>query len=179
MRYARACSSCGFFYSEDDTPSKYAFRTGIRQRKLEIVIEEVLWSIRGSYQTIWSSALSNVKWHSVASPDTMTTLHRLDYILIRDLVTELDLSPNYKRFPYLQTFTTGITDACSSGHLVQYHLALAYDLLVETNPLSELVIFPDYSLRTAIGTLSILLLNYMRKRLDIWNTFSTNELKLH
>ena len=32
---------------------RYAtFRTGIRQGTLEIVIEKVLWSIRGSYQTI-------------------------------------------------------------------------------------------------------------------------------
>ena len=40
---------------------------------LDIVIEEVLWSIRGSYQTIWSFPLTNVKWHSVTWPYTMTT----------------------------------------------------------------------------------------------------------
>ena len=33
------------------TTFKLAFRTGIRQGTLEIVIEEVLWSIRESYQT--------------------------------------------------------------------------------------------------------------------------------
>ena len=37
-----------------------ASRTGIRQGTLEIV----LWSLR-SYQTIWSSPLTNVKWHFV------------------------------------------------------------------------------------------------------------------
>ena len=33
--------------------------------------------------------LTNVKWHSVAWPYTMTTLHRSDLIPIRDLITEL------------------------------------------------------------------------------------------
>ena len=45
---------------------------GIRHETLEIVIEEVLWSIRGFYQTIWSFPLTNVKWHSVNWPYTMT-----------------------------------------------------------------------------------------------------------
>ena len=37
-------------------------------------------------------------------------------------------------------------------------LGLAYVLLVETNPFSELVvIFPDYALRISLGTFSILL----------------------
>ena len=31
---------------------------------LGIVIQEVLWSIRGSYSAIWSLPLTNVKWHS-------------------------------------------------------------------------------------------------------------------
>ena len=39
-------------YPEGDATFKSASRTGIRQGMLEIVIEEVLWSIRGSYQTI-------------------------------------------------------------------------------------------------------------------------------
>ena len=47
---------------------------------LEIVIEEVLWSIRGSYQTIWSSPLTNVKWHSVTWPHTMTTPYWSDFV---------------------------------------------------------------------------------------------------
>ena len=37
------------------------------------------------------------------------------------------------------------------------HFGLAYILLVETNPFPEFVIFPDYSLRTSLGTFSILL----------------------
>ena len=49
-------------------------------------------------------------------------------------------------------------DAFYSGHLVPSHLGLAYVLIVETNPFPELVvIFPDYALRTSLGTFSILL----------------------
>ena len=40
----------------------------------------------------------------------------------------------------------------------QVPLGLAYVLLVETNPFSELVIFPDYALRISLGTFWILLL---------------------
>ena len=46
-------------------------------------------------------------------------------------------------------------DAYSSGHLV--NLGLAYVLLVEINPFSELVFFPDYSLRTSLCTFLTLL----------------------
>ena len=60
------------FLSKGNATFKLASRTGIRQGTLEIVIEEVLWSIRGSYQTIWSFPLTNVKWHSVTWPYTMT-----------------------------------------------------------------------------------------------------------
>ena len=76
-----------------------ASRTGIRQGTIEIVIEKVLWSIRGSYQTIWSSPLINVKWHSVTRPYTMTTHYWSDFIPSCDLITELDLLPNFERFP--------------------------------------------------------------------------------
>ena len=50
IRYARTCSSYACFIVR--ATFKGASRTMIRQGKLEIVIEEVLWSIRGSYQTI-------------------------------------------------------------------------------------------------------------------------------
>ena len=56
-------------------------------------------SIWGSYQTIRSSSLTNAQWHSVSWPNAMTTIHRPDFIPIRDLFTELDLLPTYKRFP--------------------------------------------------------------------------------
>ena len=121
---------------------KYASRTGIRQGMLEIVIEEVSWSIRESYQTIRSSTLTDAKWHSVACPNTMTTLHRSDFIPIREPFTEVDLLPTYKSFPLNICdgcrILTG--DAYSSGHLVPSNSGLAYVILVETNPFRELVV---------------------------------------
>ena len=84
----------------------------------------------------------------------MTTLHRSDFISIRDLLMA------YERFP--ESICDGCMmltgDAYFSGHLVPYYLGLAYVLLVETNPFLELVvIFPDYALRISLGTLSVLL----------------------
>ena len=74
IRYARACSSCGcFILRATRLSNKLTSNKTIRQGTLEIVIKEVLWSIRGSYQTIWSFPLTNVKWHSVTWPYIMTT----------------------------------------------------------------------------------------------------------
>ena len=44
---------------------------------LEFVIQEVLWSIRGSYSAIWSFPLTNVKWHSDPWPTVTTQPIRL------------------------------------------------------------------------------------------------------
>ena len=140
------------FYPEGDTTFKKASRTGIRQGTLEIVIEEVLWSILGSYQTIWSFPLTNVKWHSVTWLYTMTT-------------------PNdnlYRTRPFTEFWVVSIEHLrwvwhADRGRLLlrapgPVPLGLAYVLLVETNPFSELVvIFPDYVLRISLGTFSILL----------------------
>ena len=74
---------------------------------LEIVIEEVLWSIRGSYQTVWSFPLTNVKWHSVTWPYTMTIPYWSDFV------------PNSTFYRILsgfhRTFATGV--ACRQGML--------------------------------------------------------------
>ena len=52
-------------------------------------------------------------------------------------------------------------DAYSSGDLAPFHLGLACVLLCETNRFPELVvIFTDYTLRTFLGTNSILLVLY-------------------
>ena len=72
-----------------------------------ILIEEVLWSIRGSYQTIWSFPLTNVKWHSVTWPYTMTTPYWSDFV------------PNSTFYRILRgfhrTFPNGV--ACRQGTL--------------------------------------------------------------
>ena len=72
----------------------------------EIVIEEFLWSIRGSYQTIWSSPLTNVKWHSVIWPHIMTALQRSDFIAISDLLPNSIFYRIMRGFH--RTFATGV-----------------------------------------------------------------------
>ena len=103
---------------------------------LEIVIEEVLWSIRGSYQTIWSFPLTNVKWHSVTWPNTMTT------------PTDQTL---YRTRPFTEFWVVSIEHLrrvwhADRGRLLlrtpgPVPLGLAYVLLVETNPFPNLSLF--------------------------------------
>ena len=52
------------FYSEGQVTFHSATQTGISCGTLEIIFQEVLWSIRGSNLAIWSIPLTNVKWHS-------------------------------------------------------------------------------------------------------------------
>ena len=79
IRYARASSSYECF-NLNGTFQLLSSLTGIRQGTIEIVMEEVLSSIRGS------SPLTNVIWHSVAWPYTMTTLHRSEFMPIHNLL---------------------------------------------------------------------------------------------
>ena len=81
-------------------------------------------------------------------------------LLIR-LCTELDLLPNFERFPENICDGCGMPtgDAYSSGHLVRSLWDLHMFLIVETNSFSELVIFPGYALSISLGTFSILLMN--------------------
>ena len=106
------------FYSEGDTTLIEASRTAIRQGTLKIVNEEVLWSIRWSYQTIRSSSLTNAKWQSVAWPSTITTLYWSDFIPIRALFTELDLYRLMGGFH--RTFVTGVTCWQGTSGLVPF-----------------------------------------------------------
>ena len=50
---------------------------GIPRRTLEIVIQEVLWSTRGSYSAIWNLPLANVEWHSDPWPTVTSQPIRL------------------------------------------------------------------------------------------------------
>ena len=98
------------------------WRIGIRQG-----IEEVLRLIWGSYEIIWSFPLTNVKWHSVTWPYTMTTPYWSDFVLNSTFYRIL--------IAFNRTFATFRTplgtslllatgagmptgDAYSSGHLV-------------------------------------------------------------
>ena len=70
----------------------------------EIVPQEVLWSILGSHQTLWSLPLPNVTWHSRTWPYTKTpsidqTLHLFANLLPNwTLIPILTLLPNFGDF---------------------------------------------------------------------------------
>ena len=81
------CSVSSFYYSF----SLLSSQTGIPCGTLEIVIQEVLWSIRGSCWAIWSNPLTNFKWHS----DPWTTVTSLP----------IRLSTNFMTFIPSLTFT--------------------------------------------------------------------------
>ena len=101
--------------------------------------KEVLWSVRGSYQTIWGPPLPNVTRHSGWWPHTVTpsidkTLHQFLTITDLDLITEFDLLPNWTRFPKNICNGCGMPteDAYSSGHLVLSHFGTCMCSNVET-----------------------------------------------
>ena len=60
IRYARACSSYECIILRARRLSSKLLKHGFHGI-LEIVIQEVLWSIRGSYSAIWSPNLTNVR----------------------------------------------------------------------------------------------------------------------
>ena len=90
IRYARACSSYECFILRARRLSSKLLKQGYLVERLEIVIQEVLWSIRGSYWAIWSNPLTNVKWHSDPWPTVTSLPIRLSTNLMT-LYTELDL----------------------------------------------------------------------------------------
>ena len=77
---------------------------------LEIVIHEVLWSIRLPYSAIWSLPLTNVKWHS--DPWTTVTSQPIR-LSTKHLYTELDLHRIMSGFH--GAFAAGV--ACQQGTL--------------------------------------------------------------
>ena len=155
IRYTRACSSYGCFILRATRLSNKPLEQGYVKERLKSSLKKFYGrygDLVKQYEVLLSS-LTNAKWHSVAWPITLTTIHRSDFIPIRDLFTELDLLPAYERYPLNIcdgcSILTG--DAYSSGHLGSSHLVLAYVLLVETNPFLDLVvILPDYALRMCL-----------------------------
>ena len=117
----------------------------------EIVSKEVLWSVPGSYQTIWGPPLPNVTLHSGWWPYTVTpsiyqALHQfLTLLLIWTLLPSLTFYLIARGFHI--TFATGAAcqqrtlttpDTCSCPTL-----GLASVLMLR--PISlELVLFPDF-----------------------------------
>ena len=59
---------------------------------LGIVLQEVLWSIRGSYSTIRSLPLTNVNWHSDPWPATVTAMPVRPFTNSMTLIPSLTLT---------------------------------------------------------------------------------------
>ena len=98
IRYARAWSSYECFILRALRLSNKLSWAGICQGTFEIVSKEVLWSARGSYQTLWGPPLPNVIRHSGWWPHTMKpsidrTLHQFLTVTDLDLITEFEFLP--------------------------------------------------------------------------------------
>ena len=90
------------FWGRCDFPISFSGRDC--QGTFEIVSKEVLWSVRGFYQTIWGPPLPNIKRHSGWWPYTVTpsidkTLHQFFTVADLDLITKFDFLTNCARFP--------------------------------------------------------------------------------
>ena len=94
------------FYSEGQATFQLATKAGIPCGTLEIVIQEVLWSIWGSYSAIWSIPLTNVKWHSDPWP-TVTSQP------IRHSTNSMTLIPSLTSTDY-KWFSWSICNGCAS-----------------------------------------------------------------
>ena len=114
-----------------------SFSGRVMSRNFEIVSKEVLWSVWGSYQTIWGSPLSNVKRHSGGWPFTVTpsideTLHQ--FLTLYWSGPYYRLLSNCVRFP--QNICNGCgmpTEDAYSWHLVLSHFGTCMCSNVETN----------------------------------------------
>ena len=152
------------FYSEGDTTFKKASRTGLRQGMLGIVIEEILWPIRWSYQTIWSSSLTNVKWCSLTKYNENPPPIRL----------YANLWPFYQTRPVTKLWEVFIEDLQWVWHAHRGRLLLrpAVPVTFGTCICSTFwdqfysrtccCFLPDFAFRTSLLTFPILPLNYKR-----------------
>ena len=106
IRYARACSSYECFILRAVRLSNKLLGQGYAKERLKSPLRKfyVLWSLRGSYQTIWGPPLQNVTRHSGWWPYTVTPsidriLHQFLIVTDLDLITEFGFLPNYARCP--------------------------------------------------------------------------------
>ena len=104
---------------------------------------------------MWSFPLTNVTWHSVNWPYTMTTPYWSD-------CTKLDLLPNFEWFPLNICDGYGMPtgDAYSKDTWSRPFGTRICSTCWDQSFSEIVVIFPDYALRISLGTFSILLLYY-------------------
>ena len=136
---------------------------GIFHGRFQIVSKEVLWSVRGSYQTIWDPPLPNVTRHSRWWPHTVTPSFEKNITPIFDRhwsepITKFDFYLIVQGFH--RTYATGA--ACQQRTLTPPDTwscpTLEFACVLMSRPISpELVLSPDFWIRTPLGT-SLLLL---------------------
>ena len=106
IRYARACSSYGCFILRATRLSNKLLEQGYVKERLKSSFRK-FYDRYGDLQTIWSFPLTNVKWHSVTWPYTMTSPYWSHFV------------PNSTFYRILsgfhRTFATGVT--CRQGTL--------------------------------------------------------------
>ena len=144
------------YWRPGDFPVSYSNRD--TSRNAWIVIQEVLWSIWGSYLAIWSIPLTNVKWHSDPWQTVTSQPIRLsaNFMTLTPSLTFTD----YEWFPWSICNGCGMPtgNAYPSGHLVPSPiLGLANAPIVETKFLELAMSLLDFSPRIPLGTFSILL----------------------
>ena len=143
------------YWGPGDFPVSYS--KGIPRGTLEIVIQEVLWSIWGSYSAMWSIPFTNVKWHSDPWPTVTSHPIRLSTNFMT-LIPSLNFT-DYEWFPWSICNGCGMPagNAYPSGHLVPSPiLGLADAPIVETKFLELAMSLLDFSPRIPLGTFSIL-----------------------
>ena len=121
-------------------------QTGICQGTFEIVTKEVIWSVRGYYQTIWGPLSRHSGWwpHTV-TPSIDKTLHLFWTVPDLDLITGFDFHLIVEGFH--RTYATGA--ACQQRTLTPPDtwscptLGLAC-VLLSRHISPELVLFPDF-----------------------------------
>ena len=152
IRYVRACSSYGCFILRATRLSNKLLEQGYVKERLKSSLRKCYCRYGDfikQYEVSLSQMLNDILWpdHIQWQPPTDQTSYQTR--------TSTEFWEVF--IEYLRRCGMPTGDAYSSGP-GPVPSGLAYVLLVETNPFSELVvIFPDYALRISLGTFSILL----------------------
>ena len=145
------------FNSEGQATFQWATQTGIHLGTLEIVLQEVLWSIRDLIRQYEASLLRML--NDILILDQLQRHpHQSDFPPISWPWYQTWPSPNYEWLPWSVCNGGGMPagHAYPSGHLVPSHiLGLVYDPIVETSFHELAVSFLDFSPSIPLGTSSI------------------------
>ena len=174
IRYAQACSSYECFILRARRLSSKLLKQGYLAERLKSAFRKFLWSIRGSYLAIWSTPLTNVKWHSDPWPTVTSQPIRFSTNFMT-LIPSLTFT-DYEWFPWsiCNGFGMPAGNAYPSGHLVPSpNVGLACAPIVETRFLVLAMSLFDFSSRIPLGNFSILPL------LKIYHELRNSDTSLH